>query len=377
MRKAAGVAASLVAAILAGYLGMRATTSNVRVGVHEADALFTAELAPGEKEKTFEFVLDEPVKSLHVMAPPWSNPAALRVELHKDDRLLCDVGISPELLEHNYGHFQVGRDLKPGRCLLVLSQEGGGAGGKILISSRHLGMTGWQIYSRAVLGIVALSSVWMIFARNARTVRQRLASRVVFHHLLLAILLVVLYLFLHEGGHALAASLFGDYDLASSDFFGIRGRPHAGSALGEKAEPWQRAVTAFAGPAMPTLAGWVLFTAWLSARVRRWRERRPLANLYFTAAVLMCVFPFIVVAVQLLGFGHDGDWRGFIQNVPGPLFAVKGAVWFAWVVNLAVIVRVGVELRRAWKAYLAAQTSAVLENMAAKPVQNEGVRVSR
>jgi len=29
----------------------------------------------------------------------------------------------------------------------------------------------------------------------------------------------------------------------------------------------------------------------------------------------MCVFPFVVVA----GLFGDGDWRGFIDNVPGPL----------------------------------------------------------
>jgi len=370
MKRTVGVAARLVVAVLTGYLAMWAVTSDVRVGVDEADALLAAELAPGEEKRTFEFVLNEPMKSLHVMALPQSNPAGVRVKLYKDDHALCDVTISPELLRHSHGHFQVGRDLKPGQCYLVLLQEAGGAGGQILISPRHLGMTGWQIYTRVFLATLVLSAVWTVFAGSSKNVRHRLAARVIFHHLLLAALLVFLYLSLHEGGHALAVSLFSDYDLASSDFFGIRGAPHAGSALGKDAQPWQRALTAFAGPALPTLAGWVLFAVWLSARVRRWREKHPLANLYFSAAVLMCVFPFIVVAAQLLGIGEDGDWGGFIHNVPGPLWAVKAAVWLAWVVNLAVILPVGVNLCRAWKTYLAAQTAAVLENVAAKPVEN-------
>jgi hypothetical protein len=41
----------------------------------------------------------------------------------------------------------------------------------------------------------------------------------------------------------------------------------------------------------------------------------------------MLILPFtLVVPVQMLGFASDGDWRGFIDNVPGPGWLVYTAL---------------------------------------------------
>ena len=211
-------------------------------------------------------------------------------------------------------------------------------------------MTGWQIWSRAFVGLLAVSGVWAGMARKSRNRRRRATSLFMFHHLLLVFVLIFLYLLFHEGGHALAAGLFGGCDWTRSDFWGIHGTPRAGLAAGVSIEPWQRAIFSFAGPMLPTLIGWALFLLWRSRIGKRMRSGYLMVNMYLTAIVCMSVLPFVAIVGCLLGLFSDGDWRGFIENVPGPLWLVKALIWGVLLVNGFILWRVGPELWRAWKA---------------------------
>jgi hypothetical protein len=73
--------------------------------------------------------------------------------------------------------------------------------------------------------------------------------------------------------------------------------------------------------------------------------------LYSSAVIAMLVFPLIVVAGFLLGvIRGDGDWHGFITNVPGPLWLVKGLLWGVLLANAVILWRVVPELWRSWRA---------------------------
>lgn len=52
------------------------------------------------------------------------------------------------------------------------------------------------------------------------------------------------------------------------------------------------------------------------------------------------------------GIISDGDWNGFINNVPGPLWLVKTVAWGILVANGFILWRVLPELHRAWEAQM-------------------------
>ena len=190
----------------------------------------------------------------------------------------------------------------------------------------------------------------MSVVRKSKSLKQRAASVGAFHALLLGFVAIFLYLLFHEGGHSLAEFAFGRYDFANSDFWGIHGSPHSAFTAGPSLKPWQQSIVAGAGPMLPTLAGWVLFLLWGSRVGRSLRSTRPLMNIYCLAPVAMFVFPgFAVTPGYLSGIISDGDWRGFITNVPGPPWLVRGLLWFTVPVSATILWRVASELRRAWK----------------------------
>ena len=110
--------------------------------------------------------------------------------------------------------------------------------------------------------------------------------------------------------------------------------------MNELFKPWQRALTSFAGPATPVLAGWLLFLWWRSQRGRTFRSRNPLWDLFLSSINAMLLFAYAVATVpMMLGFLTDGDWEGFIDNVPGPI----------WLVHTLLIASVLVSLFILWK----------------------------
>ncbi len=90
-----------------------------------------------------------------------------------------------------------------------------------------------------------------------------------------------------------------------------------------------------------------------------------MVNLYSSAIVGMSIFPFVAVLGCLFGLISDGDWRGFIENVPGPLWLVKALVCGVLLVNGFILWRVVPGLWQAWKAYKA-EIEAMLRQPASK-----------
>lgn len=73
-------------------------------------------------------------------------------------------------------------------------------------------------------------------------------------------------------------------------------------------------------------------------------------DLWFSAMAAGLLVPgLIVTPLYLLNIVTDGDWHGFIPNVPGPLWLVQGLLWLA-VANAAILWRLLPMLRRGLKA---------------------------
>jgi len=331
-----------VTAILGGALALWAVRTPERLD--EKGALCVLKLQPGASDTSASFTTSQPVRHFRVGLRPGARRERLSISINGSKGLICRVNTDAT-------RFSCGLDIPAGTYTATLKQEVGSHGGMVVISDKErLGITGWQILSRSWLGLLMASGLWALFGRRSGNLRRRIVSVSLFQHLLLGFVLMFLYLLFHEGGHSLTELCFGRYDFAASDFWGIRGTPHSGGTSGPALEPWQQALISGGGPVRPTLAGWALFVVWSSGIGRNLRTGRPTLNLYLCASVAILLFPFIAVGGCLLGIISDGDWNGFINNVPGPLWLVKTIAWGILVVNGLILWRVVPELHRAWKA---------------------------
>jgi hypothetical protein len=323
-------------AILGGALSFWAVHSDKAREIDhlEEEALCVLELQAGRPSASASFTISRTVDQFHVGVRPAANRQLLSLIISGSEGLVCSATTEST-------RFSFGREIPPGTYTVTLRQETGNDGAQVVIADKKpVYLTGWQIWSRTFLGLLVLSGVWASIARRSKSLRQRMGSAYAFQILLLCFVMGFLYLLLHEGGHALGEMLFGRFDFARSDFWGIHGRPHSGGTSGPALEPWQQAIISGGGPLLPTLAGWALFLFWRSRIGRNLRSARPNVNLYISAIVAISVFPFVAVAGYLLGLMNDGDWHGFIVNVPGPLWLVKALAWAILAVNAVILWRV-------------------------------------
>lgn len=249
--------------------------------------------------------------------------------------------------------FGLGRNIPPGTYTITLRQPMEGKGGRAIVSAeppRYL--TGWQIWSRTYVGVLVGSGICAAFWRSGGPSRVRAPSVTAFHSLLLGLVLILIYLLFHEGGHALAQIWFGSFDLARSDFWGIHGHPHSGSAGGPPLKVWQQTVIGCAGPMLPMLVGFGLFSLWAGAVGRRLRRMRPMANLYFTAIVASLVFSeaFCGPAYLLGLLKAEGDLIGYVTRAGGPGWLASILVAGASLGCLAILWVVLPELLKAWRS---------------------------
>ncbi len=248
--------------------------------------------------------------------------------------------------------FGLGREIRPGVYTATLRRENiGTAAAAVICGELPVHVTGWQIWHRTYLGLLALSAVGVLIFRNSRYVKRRTAVLGSFHALLLGFVLVFIYLLLHEGGHALAQIAFGHFDLAQSDFWGIRGHPHSGGGMGPPLQPWQHKVISCAGPMLPTLTGFALFAAWALPIGRRIRGVRPMVNLYFSAIVAILVISEAVMGpAYLLGIATaEGDLIGYVASIGGPVWLLKGLLWGMALASIMILWRVIPQIRQGWE----------------------------
>lgn len=245
--------------------------------------------------------------------------------------------------------FTCGRNAPPGTYTLTVEQERGSSGVLVCVADRPVGLSGWQVLSRIFIGALLLAALWAGWSLRHRGTRQRATAIYVFKRLGTAVAFLALYLLLHEGGHALAALSFGRYDLATSDFWGWRGNPHSGLRPEVNVEPWQQAVESFAGPMLPILAAWILFGWWRSGMGRRVRTAHGLADFLSSSIVAGFLLTSIVLPGYALNLVTDSDWRGFIDNVPGPAWLARFFVLVAFVVSAMLFAKVMPHACECWR----------------------------
>lgn len=252
---------------------------------------------------------------------------------------------------HNAFSFTLGKDTQPGTFRLSVEQGEGNGTILVILSDRPIGMTGWQLLSRAYLTLFVLLLAACLSSVKWGTASQRLAAQTALQTTSVALAFIVLYLLLHEGGHALPAIAFGNFSLRGSDFLGIGGTPHAGLKPGAQVAPWQRATVSIGGPLLPILAAMACFLWWRSKAGQQLRARYESVEFVFSTLILGFLLTAIVFPAFALGLVSDGDWRGFSENVPGGAWTRQGLVWSVFTAGALGFVRVLPFAYRSWHTF--------------------------
>lgn len=325
-------------AILAGWATVHAVRWKPPLAVPDNDHMlfqFSTAAGAGHFERTFSS--NRAIAHCHIAVIFAGRGDRVRLSL------LGPNGASFQGLVGDGTQFGWGRDFPPEAPVSIAVDQGANHGGvTVFIADQAFareGLNGWQILCRIWVVLFFASGLLAWANRRSLNPKRKLLSAYVFKMLALALSSMFFYLLFHEGGHAVTSEFFGGNGFTRSDFWGIHGSPHAGGSS-DSFKPWQRAVTSFAGPAAPTLVGWLLFLWWRSRGGQTIRLRHAVLDLFLTCLTAFLTLPFaVVVGPMMMGLISDGDWRGFIGNVPGP----------RWQVYLFLIVSVLVSVFILWR----------------------------
>ncbi len=301
-----------------GYVGHRNEVRAIRELAR--DALCVVELERGTDNVSNSFVVSATLERFHVRACSLSGRERLSLSI--------DDGKNPLFRGTVQGstRFSIGT-IQPGTYKVALSQPKGARGAIVVITDKEpvaTGMTGWQVLSRAYLGLLVGCAIWVLVSRHSANRYRRVLSVRVLQYLFLGFLTIFLYLLFHEGGHALAQIAFGRYDLSRSDFWGIHGSPHSGGGSGPALEPWKHHLITAGAVILPTLVAIALFVFW-----RQWLRRRncPVVRLSITVLIAMFILPYIAALGCLLRIVRDTHLDAFISLLPGPRWLELLMAW--------------------------------------------------
>jgi hypothetical protein len=350
--KAISPKAKLAALILLGASGgaFSFVVSNLGDEAREFEtlreiALCVMELPEKTTETSAEIRTTQPIEKFHIAIRTNARDKTLSIVIDSDRATIASAsGLGS-------GSFGLGRAIPPGIYTVTLHQEEHGKGATVVIASEEPDyLTGWQIWSRSYVGLLALTGIVMVLWRNETGSSIRPVSSAAFNSLLLGLVLIFTYLLFHEGGHALAQIAFGRFDLGRSDFWGLHGHPQSGSRLGTPIAPWQQLIISCAGPMLPTFAGFALFLLWRSRFGQKVRSMSPMVNMYFSAMVAILVFAEAVCEpMYLLGLiKAEGDLVGHVMRASGPVWLVRGFLWSIFLVSTFILWQVLPEIRKAY-----------------------------
>lgn len=289
------------------------------------NALCVVELKEGSASASGSFTTLQTIEQFRVRVCPEANGERLSLSFDAGNIFQYNGTIDES------EEFGVGRMIPPGTYAVTLRQVTGKHGGIVVIldkataSTAPTGMTGWQIISRAYLGLLVICCIWAFANRKSSNQRRRTSSALAFQYVFLGFFVMFFYLLCHEGGHALAEISFGRYDFAKSDFWGIHGHPHSGGTAGPALEPWQHNIITSGAVIVPTLAAWALFVVWWLWLRRR---RNPIVRLYCSVTVGMLNLLYVIIAGGvLLGILSNGHFDAFVACIPGPQWLSKVIPW--------------------------------------------------
>ena len=295
---------------------------------------------PHSDEWEEKFKLTTPIPKFHVQTYVEQNDADLRMDLVDGQGYDFLRGLP---IKKGYTRFSCGGNVPAGVYTVRVHEANVKGKYRIEIGSKS-GVTRWQKFLMLISILFVVSGVLYYWQRTKKHKGQAgrgfAVSRFFFLSVSLAVFVLFLYLLLHEGGHALASICFGNFDLSRSDFFGLWGDPHSGIRSDVQLMPCQTAIQSFAGPFLPSLTGYILFLLWRSGWAKELRKCREVVDLFWTFSLFMLLFPHVGTLLPMFGFRADGDYSGFVNNVPFSQWQANAILIVIAVVNGYMLCRI-------------------------------------
>lgn len=337
------IACGILVGAVAGFWLIHGSRGQVAVEQLRRNALCVLELRPGTRSVSASFSTSHTVTRLRVAMNPGAKDEQLCLSLSGVKGIECIVTVRES------SQFGLG-SITPGSHTAVLEQKTGRGGGVAVIAVQDApGVTGWQIMSRTLVGVVIATGIWAAAMRRSANPRRRARSMCAFQFTAVPVFALFLMLFFHEGGHSLAECAFGRYDLASSDFFGIHGYPHSGGKSGSALPGWQQTLITGSGPGGALLAGFAFWLVWRSRRIRQIRAARPGVNFCISSITGLLLFPAVIV-IPLTLAGLPDETQAFVDMLPGSAPIQKLTAAAIAIATAAMLWRVAPEI---WRSFLA------------------------
>ena len=286
-----------------------------------------------------DFEVKTAISQFRVQTRLEGHAARLRIDLEgkTGDQLLHEWPI-----RRGFTSFSCGKDVHGVYTLRV--REDGVTGRYSIEIGERAGSTRWQKSLVLFVSLLAVSGIvtsWQRYrSRVGRPAPALVASRALFLAIGLGLFLLFFYLLLHEGGHALASIVFGNFDLHRSDFFGIFGNPHSGINPAVRLAPWQSAIQSIAGPLLPIVIGYVLFAFWRSRRGTAYRGSSIFVDVFWSFTIVGILVSALGFLIPMTGVGPDTDYSGFANSGFLPRWQANALLLTIVLINACLLCRV-------------------------------------
>ena len=292
----------------------------------------------GTWERNFE--VENAIPRFRVQTNLRGSAADLRIDLERENGFQFLHGWP---IKKGLSRFSCGKDVAAGFYTIRVREDNVTGKYSIEIGGRA-GITRWQKFLMLLVSIFALSGALNLWRRHrsrvGRPIPALAGSRSVFLATGIALFVVLFYLLLHEGGHALAAISFGSFDLSRSDFFGLYGNPHCGFNPKVQLANWQKAIRFIAGPLLPTLVGYILFAFWRTKWGTGLRGKSAIVDLFWSVTIFTIFFSHLGLLIPITRLGSDSDYSGFINHIPFARWQADALLLIVALINVYLLFRI-------------------------------------
>ena len=261
-------------------------------------------------------------------------------------KTLVDFGFQEDY--KNSFPFCIGQGLKPGLYQVRVVEDGLlGRYSVSLYQGRLPGTSSSQLLIATLALALSVGYYGYSLLRGGSGSPVAANARYILGCVLFGFTMTIAYPLIHETGHAVVFAHYGRFDLHGTDFIGLWGTPHAGRTPGPGLGSWGEAVMSIAGPMLPNLVGYLMFGAWLV--FRRWFSRSSARDVFWSGMTACMLFAQIFAFVPILGLVQDGDYSGYISNIPIPHWQANGLLLVSSVANTAIVLTIIKHLVRTYQ----------------------------
>ena len=257
-----------------------------------------------------EFVILKPISKFHVKTNLKNKDSVLFLTLKKQSGNVILKNFPVKL---GFNTFACGHNIATGVYEITINIEKLTGKFNIQIGDRE-SFTFWH----RTLILIAISLFYNLFKPLLlfKFSKEHYCGFKYFRANLVGLSFAVLYILLHESGHAIASICFGNFSFGDCDFLGLSGHPHSGVDMAILLLPWQTSVQSLAGPIFPTIVGNLFFWGGKLKFSVYLQTKFPRFSTYCSFLTILLLLGQFGMFLGMFGLYSDGDYNGFINNTP-------------------------------------------------------------